>query len=205
MPAVSESVPVSPAAGPIKLLYVGRLVSWKGVHLLIASLAVLRKRLDVRLTVIGDGPQQAELRRLCSALGVAGAVEWLGRLPQHEVLRRYADHDMMVFPSLHDSGGMVVLEAMSRGLPVIALDLGGPALVVDASCGRLIATHRAGEAVVAARLAQAISEIAADRQVLDGLRAGARRKAARHTWSQVVGSAYAQVMRNGPCAGPRRG
>ena len=55
-----------------------------------------------------------------------------------EVEDRYRSADIFVFPSLRDSGGLVVLEAMAHGLPVVCADLGGPGLIVDETCGRAV-------------------------------------------------------------------
>jgi glycosyltransferase involved in cell wall biosynthesis len=62
----------------------------------------------------------------------------------------------LVFPSLHDTGGMVVLEALSLGVPVICLDLGGPGVIVNSSCGIVIPTVHAGETEVVSAIASAM-------------------------------------------------
>ena len=123
-------------AGGFRILYVGRLVYWKGLHLgLMAFAGFCRSHPDSCLTVIGRGPDEAWLHKLSDDLGVSDAVTWIPHLERAAVMRAYARHDAFLFPSLHDSSGNVVLEALSCGLPVVCLDAGGPAVLVDPSCG----------------------------------------------------------------------
>ncbi len=117
-----------------RLLFVGRLVSWKGCRFAIEALAKLiaggRK---ASLTVVGTGPELQHLKALASDLAVAEHVHFRGNMPHEQVLQLCLSHDIFVFPSLHDSGGQAVLEAMYLGLPVVCLDLGGPAISVGDS------------------------------------------------------------------------
>jgi glycosyltransferase involved in cell wall biosynthesis len=79
---------------------------------------------------VGVGPELSALRTLARDLGVEPQVEFMGSVPHDEVLALFQTHDVFLFPSLHDSGGIAVLEAMYLGLPVVCLDLGGPAVSV---------------------------------------------------------------------------
>lgn len=81
-------------------------------------------------------------------------MEFLGRLPREQVLEFYPDYDLFLFPSLHDTGGCAVLEAMFNALPVLCLDCGGPGLAVSAGCG--IKVPLASRPEVVAGLAQGI-------------------------------------------------
>ena len=68
--------------------------------------------------------------KLTEDLGIAENVEWLPWQDREGMASLYADHHVLLFPAMHDSGGMVVLEAMNHGLPVVCLKLGGPATLV---------------------------------------------------------------------------
>lgn len=180
------------AAGPFRLLYVGRLLYWKGIHLGLRALAELRRVVpDARMTIVGSGPDEAWLRSLAERLGVADAVDWIGWMSRDALDQVYADHDVFCFPSLHDSGGMVVLEALARGLPVVCLDLGGPGLMVDASCGRVIATRGAGERQVVEALGETFVMLAGDAARREALRHGALARVREYAWPAVVARAYA--------------
>lgn len=129
-----ETPPRGVQRGRLTLLFAGRLLAWKGVHLAIRALAASECP-GVHLRIVGDGPARGWLEDLARREGVADRVEFTGALPREVVLRSYREADGFLFPSLHDSGGNVVLEAMAASLPVLCLDYGGPALFVDEACG----------------------------------------------------------------------
>jgi glycosyltransferase involved in cell wall biosynthesis len=121
-------------ATAIRFLSIGRLLHWKGFHL--GLLAFARAGIPgSEYWIVGDGPEEGRLEVLARELGVANRVRFLGDLPREEVFRRLGECDVLVHPSLHDSGGMVCLEAMGIGRPVICLDLGGPAVQVTEETG----------------------------------------------------------------------
>jgi len=97
---------------------------------------------------------------------------------------------LFTFPSLHDSGGMAVLEALAFGLPVLCLDLGGPGIAVNNNCGRVIPTAGASEKQVVEAIAQFLSEMLADRSKLRRLSQSARSRAASLNWQANVDSIY---------------
>jgi glycosyltransferase involved in cell wall biosynthesis len=90
---------------------------------------------DCEFTVIGTGLGYNFWQREARKYGVADRVRFLGRLPHAELEPHYERADVFVFPALRDSGGSALLEAMSKGLPVLCLDWGGPAEIVDADSG----------------------------------------------------------------------
>lgn len=140
-----------------RFVYAGGLIYWKGAHLAIRALAQVRSTTPgATLTLIGDGPTEQWLRAVAEQCGVAHAVEFAGRIPREQLIDGFSHYTVLVFPSLHDSGGMVVLEALSRGTPVICLDLGGPSVIVNASCGVVVPTENADEAQTVIRLANAM-------------------------------------------------
>src|SRR5208337_4373510 len=108
----------------------------------------------------GDGPAEKWLRFVAEECGVAHAVEFAGRFPRERLIDAFSHYTALVFPSLHDTGGMVVLEALSQGTPVICLDLGGPGIIVNASCGVVVPTADADERCVVTRIADAMNILA---------------------------------------------
>lgn len=123
-------------AREFRVICVARLIYWKGLHLGLAAFArLIESGTDGRLTVVGKGPEKKRLTALAIKLGIADRVAWLPWLARDEVLRAYLQHDVLLFPSFHDSGGTVVLEAMFSGLPVVCLNLGGPKVLVDENSG----------------------------------------------------------------------
>ncbi|MEQ9455395.1 MAG: glycosyltransferase family 4 protein [Phycisphaeraceae bacterium] len=134
--------PVSPPTdNTTRFLYMGRMVDWKAIDLLLHALAQLRAQAehpDVHLDLLGDGDQRTHLEQLTDQLQIRPLVTFHGFLPQADCARKLADCDALVLPSLYECGGAVVLEAMAMSKPVIATDWGGPADYLDDSCGILI-------------------------------------------------------------------
>ena len=131
--------------GATVFAFMGRLVDWKAVDLLLHAFALARSQVSMCLWILGDGVQRARLEVLAKELGIAGnaadavgAVLFAGWLPQEACAQRLREADCLVLPSLLECGGAVVLEAMSMGKPVIATAWGGPLDYLDASCGILV-------------------------------------------------------------------
>lgn len=177
--------------GELKVLYVGQFLAWKGMHLgLLAFARALCSIASARLTMVGKGPDERHWRQIADAAGISSFVTWRPWLSHDHLTEIYAEHDVLLFPSLHDSSGNVVLEAMAHGLPIICLDLGGPAVLVDNTCGRVISTGSASKEQVVRRLAHALIEVGNDRSQLEHLSAGAVAAARKFAWSDVVARVY---------------
>jgi glycosyltransferase involved in cell wall biosynthesis len=116
---------VSPSPKTVRekltLLWAGRLEPQKGLAIALRAIAACKFR-EIHLSVAGSGIEQAEMEELARSLGVADQVEFLGRVPHATMKALFQNSDALVFTSLRDSFGSVVLEAMANGLPVIALN-----------------------------------------------------------------------------------
>ncbi|WIY54208.1 glycosyltransferase family 4 protein [Devosia sp. YIM 151766] len=119
--------------GPVRALFVGRLVRSKGVRDVVRAMAKCTD-LSLRLDVVGEGPERAACEALASTLGLTASITFHGRRPRNEVERFYGEADMFVFPSYREAGGSVVIEAMGHGLPLIVCDRGGPSASTHDSC-----------------------------------------------------------------------
>jgi glycosyltransferase involved in cell wall biosynthesis len=151
-------------------------------------LAEARKALPAAtLTLIGSGPDEQWLRRIANRLNLAEAVEFAGQLPRQKFLDLLSSYTALVFPSLHDTGGMVVLEALSQGVPVICLDLGGPGVIVNSSCGIVIPTVNAGETEVVSAIASAMITLGKmATSEWKSLSAGATARANELSWDKLT-------------------
>jgi D-inositol-3-phosphate glycosyltransferase len=167
------------------LLYVGRLQPIKGLETLLQAMA----RLDgsTRLLIIGgdqdepDNGHAAHLRERVAALGLARRVRFLGTQPQRRLRLFYAAAEATVMPSSYESFGMVALEAMACGCPVVASRVGGLTTTIrDGVTGHLV--PEGDPAALAGRL----DGLLRDRQERDRLGAEAARWAAEHRWPCVA-------------------
>ncbi len=135
-PDVYAPRPRERSDGTFLIGYIGRLVLYKGIGLLIEALAGLPDA--CRLRIIGSGPDEGELRRLATERGVAGRVEFLPAIPTTEVPASLAEMDVLALPSLTQPNwieqfGRILIEAMSCGVPVVGSNSGEiPNVVGDA-------------------------------------------------------------------------
>ncbi|MGC8696488.1 MAG: glycosyltransferase family 4 protein, partial [Conexivisphaera sp.] len=113
-------------AGDFLVLTVSRLERTKGIQVLLRALASLGPGSRPRAIIVGDGPYMGELEGLAASLGVADSVRFIGYVDNRHIDPYYAAADAFVFPSLEESFGIVILEAMFHGVPVIASDAWGP-------------------------------------------------------------------------------
>jgi glycosyltransferase involved in cell wall biosynthesis len=171
-----------------RFVYAGRLLHWKGVHLAIRALAEARKTLPgATLTLFGSGPDEQWLRDVAKRSGVADAVEFAGHLLRQRLMDSLHSYTAFAFPSLHDSGGSAVLEALQAGAPVICLDLGGPGSIVNESCGIVVPTADADEDQVVTGIANAMNSLGAMPVAdLKRLSMGAIARANELSWSRLT-------------------
>jgi glycosyltransferase involved in cell wall biosynthesis len=120
---VRQRYGISPGA-PL-LITVGRLAREKRFDVLLAAFAEAARGGPERLLVVGGGPQAEDLRKIAASLGIGGQVAFTGPLEHDRVLDCYAAADVFVFASPTETQGMVVVEAMAAGLPIVAVDAGG--------------------------------------------------------------------------------
>jgi D-inositol-3-phosphate glycosyltransferase len=184
--------------GPV-LLYVGRLAPVKGLMTLLDALARLASR-PTLLIVGGDQDEPltghvAQLRQRVMALGLEDSVRFLGAQPQPRLRLYYAAAEVTVMPSYYESFGMVALEAMACGSPVIASNVGGLATTVrDGVTGYLVAD---GDP---AALADRLGEVLGDADLRFRLSREAVRWAAQYRWPCVAEAVCREYARLVPAA-----
>lgn len=179
------------------IVFLGRLVPRKGVHDLIRAFHLVRGDIEGSLLILGSGsaPYEAQLRALASELGLAERIHFEGHV-EHALLAGYLRQGrVLAVPSQDEPFGIVALEAMSSGLPVVAYEAGGLAEIIEDGVNGL--TVRAGDVEgLADRLRYAYQHV----DDLDAMRRNARRDVELHyTWERVAARTaelYAEVR---PC------
>ena len=188
-------VPRPMRKSPRRLLYAGRLLYWKGVHIAIEAMSRLVADMpDAHLTIVGNGPEEARLKAEVAKQNLGSNITFVSWMPQEQFLRLYDTHDLFVFPSLHDSTGWVVLESFCKGLPVACLNLGGPKDIVTPGSGIVVDTTGLNTSGVAARLAEELRLLLPDPERLAALSAGAIARVREFLLPNQVQRLYALAM-----------
>jgi glycosyltransferase involved in cell wall biosynthesis len=192
-----------PTPAPLRAISVARLLHWKGLHLGLRAFAQAAIPDDSEYWIVGEGPELANLRALTADLGLGDRVKFLGNLPRDRVLDCLTQAQVLIHPSLHESGGFVCLEAMAAGLPVLCLDLGGPSLQVTDETGFKIPAHHPDQAVQG--LATALATLSTDPALGQRLGAAGRERVQQHfSWEakgQALSDQYTKLCHKDiPCA-----
>lgn len=162
-----ESVLTTPAS-PMLIASVGRLTRYKGFRYLLDAIAVLKvKQPAVVLEIAGNGPQREELENYCKQIGLTDNVRFLGFQPQPQKLLEKAA--LVVIPSTVEPFGLVFIEAMAYGKPIVAFDVpAGNEIVKDGETGFLI------EPFNVEAMADKMEKILVDRKLAEYLGRNAR-------------------------------
>lgn len=181
--------PVPPSASePLRVLFVGRLVPFKGLSMLLDALHRVRKERPVDLTIVGEGPARKGLEDHARQRAVDDIVKFTGALSLDEVGEAMRRAHVFCLPSVRESGGAVLLEAMASARPVLTVAYGGPAEIVTDAVGVGIAPR--GPAYVTDRLVDALLDASRnpDEWRKKG-EEGRRIAAARYSWEAKIGEA----------------
>jgi len=161
------------------MLYVGRLAQEKNLPTLFEMAALaFREDPQLRLWLVGDGPFRAECMTYARRLGIGDRVRFVGFVPPHEVERYYSAADLFVFPSVTETQGLVIQEAMAHGLPCVAIAGGGASLsITDGVDGVVVRKNEASS------FARAVLKVLSD----EGLYARLSESALRSSREQSTG------------------
>jgi glycogen(starch) synthase len=159
------------------ILFVGRLVPRKGVDILLRALPQVIREMDVRLVLAGSGNQR-DYQQLAQSLGISDKVIFLGHVPDDTLSLLHSSCDLFVLPSRLEGLGIVIIEAMAAGKPIIATNAGGiPELIESGKNGILIEIGEEKE------LASAIIQMLGDKSLSRAIGENNREKVReRYSW-----------------------
>ena len=121
------------------IIFIGGLIPRKGIPYLLEAIKILSsKRADFCLKIVGDGPFRSEYQEMSKKLGITNLVEFVGRVSDEEKLKLLCNSHFLVLPSLYETFGVVLIEAMACGKPVITTDSGGQKEVVNKKTGLVV-------------------------------------------------------------------
>jgi len=167
---------------PPVIAYIGRLSPHKNVSPLIRAVKGLKKG---SLLIVGGGPSERALREEAESLGKR--VMFKGVVPHDEVPSYFKAADIIVYPTLYEPLGNVILEGMASGKPVVASRTGGIPEILPEKAGRLFSTEE--------ELTEALTELAGDRALRERMGDQGTRVARKRTWMDVA-SETADVLKN---------
>ena len=178
------------------ILFVGRLTHQKGCEFLIRAIPSVAKFHNARLVVVGDGYMRAELESEANRTGEGSRIKFTGFIPDSDVLDLMLSSDLMTIPSIYEPFGVVALEAMAAGLPVVASDLDGLAEIIKHEENGILVYPRDPSSI-----SWGISRILSDAQNAQRLVENAERDVqAKYTWDAVAKltlEAYRKILNEG--------
>ena len=170
------------------MLFVGRLNEQKGIQYLIRAMPIIRKNIkNALLLVIGEGGYKSDMQKLAASLDISDSVEFLGAIPHKELSNYYNLADAFVLPSVTskigtEGLGLVLLEAMSCGTPVVGTETGGIRYIIKNNENGLLARER-DEHDLADKIIRAVSDLKL-RQKLS--KNGTRFAKENYSWDIIV-------------------
>ncbi len=163
------------------VMTVARLEKVKGIEYLIKAMSVdIRCRQTKHLLIIGEGSQRKNLENLVKELNLQSKVKFLGEIPNQEIPQHLAEASCFVLPSLKEGFGIVILEAMAAGVPVIATNVGGiPDIVENGNTGILVEPKNPSQ------VADAINKIYSEPEIAEKLTQNALKALEKYNWDNI--------------------
>ena len=165
------------------ILFVGRIEPIKALGTLIQAIELIEDKNSLKVLVVGGdsiGPEFQRMELMCKSLGIDNNVSFVGSVPQMELAIYYNAADVLVVPSKYESFGLVALEAMSTGTPVIASRVGGLATIVDDNKTGYLIPWQCPEP-----FARKLEILLANQSLLEAMGREAYRSAKEYSWSNV--------------------
>ncbi|MBR2133971.1 MAG: glycosyltransferase family 4 protein [Eubacterium sp.] len=134
--------------GTKKIVFVGRLINKKGLMLLLDAVDNMDKSLDFTLEVFGDGPLKSDMESYIKAHSLEEKVTLHGAVEHTRISEAYKNGDIFVMPSLRETSGNVLIEAMAHRLPVVALDMSICSDLKEENCGLFVNTEQGKQEII---------------------------------------------------------
>jgi glycosyltransferase involved in cell wall biosynthesis len=183
--------PERAVTGALRLLFVGRLIPYKGVELLLRAVEIASRRCSIKLDIVGgaDPGYKDFLLRVIQELRLESVVNFLGPVPRDQLPSLYQQADVFCFPTLCDTYGIALLEAMSCGCAALVSDVAGAGEIVNGENGLKVRLNTPDEYI--REYAEKVVALAQNHELRSSLSEAARKYILReHDWARIG----AQVM-----------
>lgn len=131
----------------LKIVFVGRLIGKKGIAFLVDALSLMPTDMNWELLIFGDGDDHALIEKQIADSGIGKNVKLMGNRPLNQIAEAYQQADVFVLPSLRETSGNVLLEAMAYAVPIVAFDTSFCRLLKEVDCGVFVNTDQALEGI----------------------------------------------------------
>lgn len=131
----------------LKIVFVGRLIGKKGIAFLVDALSLMPTDMNWELLIFGDGDDHALIEKQIADSGIRKNVKLMGNRPLNQIAEAYQQADVFVLPSLRETSGNVLLEAMAYAVPIVAFDTSFCRLLKEVDCGVFVNTDQALEGI----------------------------------------------------------
>ena len=131
----------------LKIVFVGRLIGKKGIAFLVDALSLMPTDMDWELLIFGDGDDRALIEKQIADSSIGKNVKLMGNRPLNQIAEAYQQADVFVLPSLRETSGNVLLEAMAYAVPIVAFDTSFCRLLKEVDCGVFVNTDQALEGI----------------------------------------------------------
>lgn len=176
-----------------KFLYVGRFIHWKGIEIILCAFSkyVTLYDANAQLTLIGEGPLLRNIYHFIQKNNLEKNIAIIPWIEQSRLKSYYQNSCALIFPSLHDSSGNVVLEALCNGLPVISLDCGGPACIQgDKLKEMIIPTHKCDIENIVSNVTLKMKQLTTDSSFYANIQQQSLSRAQDFIWKNVITHTY---------------
>jgi glycosyltransferase involved in cell wall biosynthesis len=175
------------------ICYAGNLLNLKGLSIMLGTFNQLKKENNnIFLNIAGSGPNETMFKKKADDYKINQSISWLGKIKRCELFELFKKSDLLIFPSLRDSGGLVVLEAMSHGLTVATLNIGGPGQIVNNDCGININVEKKEEDEIIIELSSSINYLISNRSELDIKKKKSVERVSDFSWKKKAMIIYAK-------------
>jgi glycosyltransferase involved in cell wall biosynthesis len=178
--------PARPVTDTLRLLFVGRLIPYKGVELLLRAVEIAARRFSIELDIVGgeDPVYKDFLLKLIRELQLKSSVNFRGPVPREQLPSLYRRADVFCFPTLCDTYGIALLEAMSCGCAVLVSDVAGAGEIVNGENGLKVRLNTPDQYI--REYAEKIMALAQNHELRAGLGETARKFVLReHDWGRI--------------------
>jgi len=165
------------------VLFIGRLVPQKGVDTLIKAVPlIIQRHRDIKILIAGDGWSRTYLEELAKSMGLGDHVRFLGFISDWELADLMVAADVLVIPSVYEPFGIVALEGMAAGTPVVATNIGGLSEIIEHDRTGVLVYPRNPESI-----AWGVNRVLSDRKYADWLVRNARKKVLEaYSWEEIA-------------------